>query len=367
MKLYVDLDTLQLIEGPGFRNPVTSLRFKRGDSAVLEVGYLTAGSTLRQIGDPTELELDFGVKLRSQYHTDYLVHSDVWDLPDEGADNPTYGCSPSFNTVELDAALQIGSESELSKITLMGEITWRIGTGKPTSTRTFLVVVENDVNRGTEGIPTEANPPYPAPSLLLLQTDVGWLDSRALRHDASQPLDSNQQLQAQENFGLGAALDSRVSFLGNSPRNTDLLEIIINGALTSDGSTPITTPSDVLVQISSNYWENTDWQIGQYYNDPTDWYIYHNPTGAFWYSNPGEDLSSATWIPGDTNTGTPTVAITLVTPKDTGKSAIADDGVNPPGFWVNKGNPEAPNWVKLVEEGEVGAKVSKSGDTVTGQ
>ena len=36
----------------------------------------------------------------------------------------------------------------------MGEITWREGAGEPTSTRTFTVVVENDVNRGTEGVPT---------------------------------------------------------------------------------------------------------------------------------------------------------------------------------------------------------------------
>jgi hypothetical protein len=34
VKLHVDLETLQLIEGPGFRNPVTSLRFKRGDAAL---------------------------------------------------------------------------------------------------------------------------------------------------------------------------------------------------------------------------------------------------------------------------------------------------------------------------------------------
>jgi hypothetical protein len=40
----------------------------------------------------------------------------------------------------------------------MGEITWREGNGEPTSTRTFLVVVENDVNRGTEGAPSDANP-----------------------------------------------------------------------------------------------------------------------------------------------------------------------------------------------------------------
>ena len=50
MKLFVDLETLQLIEAPGFRNPITSLRFKRGDAALLEVAFLTNGTTPASIG-----------------------------------------------------------------------------------------------------------------------------------------------------------------------------------------------------------------------------------------------------------------------------------------------------------------------------
>jgi hypothetical protein len=39
VKLHVDLDTLQFIEGPGFRSTVTSIRLKRGDAATLEVRW----------------------------------------------------------------------------------------------------------------------------------------------------------------------------------------------------------------------------------------------------------------------------------------------------------------------------------------
>jgi hypothetical protein len=164
VKLFIDLETLQLIEGPGFRNPVTSLRFKRGDAARLEVVFLRNASTALSIGDPATLELQFGVKPRNRYDVGYLVHTADWTLPPSGAESPLYQCSPSFNTLELDSALGVGSStgSELSEITLMGEITWREGGAEPTSTRTFLVVVENDVNRGTEGVPTSAEPPYPA-------------------------------------------------------------------------------------------------------------------------------------------------------------------------------------------------------------
>lgn len=166
MKLHVDLETLQLIEGPGFRNPLGSLRFKRGDATRLEVVFLTNGTTVAPIGDPALLELRFGIKPRNRYDVGYLVHTDAWTMPAPDAETPVYQCSPSFNTTELNSALGVGSStgSELAEITLMGEITWREGAGEPTSTRTFLVVVENDVNRGTEGVPQSAQPAYPAPA-----------------------------------------------------------------------------------------------------------------------------------------------------------------------------------------------------------
>ena len=176
MRLYVDLETLELIEGPGFRNPVTSLRFKRGDAARLEVSFLSNGTTAAEIGNPASLELQLGIKPRGRYDVGYLVHESAWTLPTIGAASPLYFCTPSFNTVELDSAMQVGSSTgtELSEIILMGEITWREGAGEPTSTRTFLVIVENDVNRGTEGVPTSAEPAYPAPGSMVLKSDEGY-------------------------------------------------------------------------------------------------------------------------------------------------------------------------------------------------
>ena len=85
MRLYVDLETLQLIEGPGFRNPVSSLRFKRGDAAQPEVVFLQDATTAVEIGDPAFLELQFGIKPRGRYDVDYLVHTSDWTLPAQGA------------------------------------------------------------------------------------------------------------------------------------------------------------------------------------------------------------------------------------------------------------------------------------------
>ncbi len=160
VKLHIDLETLQLIQGPGLRSAVNSLRFKRGDAARLQVVFLENGISPVPIGDPDALEIQIGIKPRNQFDHSYLAHSADWSMPADGDDTPTYECELSFNTLQLNSALNVGSATveELPEITLMGEITWREGNGEPTSTRTFLVVVENDVNRGTEGAPSDANP-----------------------------------------------------------------------------------------------------------------------------------------------------------------------------------------------------------------
>lgn len=159
MKLYVDLETLRLIEAPGFRNPVQSIRIKRGDAAQLQVMFLLAGATATQIGDPATLTIGFGVKSPGGFSGEYLVYSDDWTFPEVAPDvtDNTYLTSPSFNTEALNAALGIGGATELAEISLIGEISWTVDGGAPTSTRTFTVIVENDVIRGTEGTPL-ANP-----------------------------------------------------------------------------------------------------------------------------------------------------------------------------------------------------------------
>lgn len=167
MKLYVDLANFQLIEGPGFRNPITELRFKRGDAARLDVVFLDNGITPTTIGDPESLEIHFGAKLMGQYGADYIVHTDDWTMPASGAAYPVYSCSPSFNNVELDAALFVGV-ADLAQIILMGEISFREAGGPPTSTGTVTIIVANDVNRGTEGTP------------LALPTPEAWLAERAM-------------------------------------------------------------------------------------------------------------------------------------------------------------------------------------------
>jgi hypothetical protein len=223
VKLHVDLETLQLIQGPGQRSAVSSLRFKRGDSARLHVVFLENGVTPVTIGDSGALEIQIGIKPRNQFDRSYLAHTADWSMPSEGDDTPAYGCSISFNTLQLNSALNVGSPTaeEIPEVTLMGEITWREGVGEPTSTRTFLVVVENDVNRGDEGVPQSAEPAYPATTNLELKINKGVANGYA-------PLDAGGKVPANHLPG-GILIDPTITALTGT--GSDALAAIVSSTL----------------------------------------------------------------------------------------------------------------------------------------
>jgi hypothetical protein len=223
VKLHVDLETLQLIQGPGQRSAVSSLRFKRGDSAKLQVVFLENGVTPATVGDPGSLEIQIGIKPRNQFDRSYLAHSADWSMPSEGDDTPAYECALGFNTLQLNSALNIGSATaeELPEVTLMGEITWREGAGEPTSTRTFLVVVENDVNRGDEGVPQSVEPAYPAATNIEIKTNKGVANGYA-------PLDGGGKVPVAHLPG-GILIDPTITALTGT--GSDALAAIISSTL----------------------------------------------------------------------------------------------------------------------------------------
>jgi hypothetical protein len=274
VNLYVDLETLQLIQGPGQRSAIASLSFKRGDSARLRVVFLESGLTPVTIGDPEELEIKIGIKSRNQYDRSYLAHGSDWSMPSEGDDTPTYESLLSLNTLQLNSALNVGSESseELSEIALMGEITWREAMGEPTSTRTFLVVVENDVNRGTEGIPISADPAYPAPEDVALSGSV-------VRHDVAQALTLAAQLRARQNIGADHFVAEPI-LLTASPVKDSVVSIS-NVTLYSpiNGSPLIQNTGDLhLVSVDT---AGRKVYTSSGYNEPTGYRFHQNLPGEY--------------------------------------------------------------------------------------
>jgi hypothetical protein len=141
MRIYVDLDSLDLIEAPGFRSPIPSLRLKRGDGTQLEVRFCRGGSVVPL---PEGTELKFAAKLRGDYSSEPAIETDNFSF--SGFPDPAYIASPSLNKDVLNALFTpSGGQPQPAEVLLMAEITWRLPGRLPTTTNTFNLVVSNDV------------------------------------------------------------------------------------------------------------------------------------------------------------------------------------------------------------------------------
>jgi hypothetical protein len=141
VRIYVDLDSLDLIEAPGFRSPITSLRLKRGDGTQLEVRFCRGGSVVPL---PEGTELKFAAKLRGDYLAEPAIETDRFSF--SGLSDPAYIASPNLNKDVLNALFEpLGGQPQPAEILLMAEITWRSPGRLPTTTNTFNLIVSNDV------------------------------------------------------------------------------------------------------------------------------------------------------------------------------------------------------------------------------
>ncbi|MFH1067004.1 MAG: hypothetical protein V1746_03810 [bacterium] len=176
--LYVDLNTGSLVESPGFPNPVTTLTVKRAVSTVFGVKFLNANRQVVELSEGATGKLGF--KEFNKYDADYVVSALSWEKEGTGED-AVYKFAPNFNTVELNALIGHNppeTSDDKSYVNLMGEIEW-VEDGVISKTKTFIVRVDNDVNKGTEGIPASSNLHYPMPEELELQTNKGQPDGYA--------------------------------------------------------------------------------------------------------------------------------------------------------------------------------------------
>ena len=187
MQIVIDLDTRKPQRSLTDSRTATQFDFKRGDDAVLEILFVRAGvQTQLTVG----IALTFGVKLRGRYDSTPLVQTNDFTLSGSGATAKYIGY-PSFNTAELNEAFGIDDSetNDVAVLDLMGEISWTEPTTEIlTSSETFSVRVNNDVNREDDAPPNA----LPSPS--------DWLDARAVRFDKSQTLTDAQKQIARGNI-----------------------------------------------------------------------------------------------------------------------------------------------------------------------
>lgn len=202
MRFYVNVNASprQTVKGLGSTVPVTSYTVKRRDSAAVELQLFTGeqGSAV-PVKLEDSFEVRFACKVKDDFTAEAVVLSMVFDwVPAE----QVYQARPSFNTTQLNDLFAAVDDVEPGSVTLMGEFSWR-ELSRPaewTSTASFAVVVENDVIRGDEADPSNAEDP--SAYALLSELNSGFV-----RTDVVQSLSSGQKSQARQNIGAVESAD----------------------------------------------------------------------------------------------------------------------------------------------------------------
>lgn len=300
MQIVIDLDTRKPQRSLTDSRTATQFDFKRGDDAVLEILFVRAGvQTQLTVG----IALTFGVKLRGRYDSTPLVQTNDFTLSGSGAVAKYIGY-PSFNTAELNEAFGIDDSetNDVAVLDLMGEISWTEPTTEIlTSSETFSVRVNNDVNREDDAPPNA----LPSPS--------DWLDARAVRFDKSQTLTDAQKQIARGNTDSmpepiirdTAPVDSTMRLSGDLTDGTYSTASIDFVFETYSGGRPLYSAGDATA-ISWNVSENA-WFI---IIEGIAWYSTADvatpdlvPTGV-WHAT----TNPHGWKPLSPATGTPVVA-----------------------------------------------------------
>lgn len=144
MRIFVDLDTNEIISSPGVPDVVETLEFKRSPYCVLEVVFSRDGQKVELPDTATGI---WGIKPAKKYDADYLTAGMSWVKT--GTDKTTvYTFTFTFITAPIDALFFADGDpsNDLAQIPLMGELQWTIG-GQVFKSNTVSVLVDNDVNR----------------------------------------------------------------------------------------------------------------------------------------------------------------------------------------------------------------------------
>ena len=150
MRLIVDLDLRQVVTGLGVRQVIPALYLTRGDALDLEVQFSRGGVAV-DLGTPT---LFFCVKTVGDYDGAPLALCTSFTKVGMG-DGAYWVGNPDLNTNELNAALGVGAGADLASVTANCEIGYTLA-GRQTTTRAIACIVENDLYRGDEGVPTSS-------------------------------------------------------------------------------------------------------------------------------------------------------------------------------------------------------------------
>lgn len=174
-RLWVDLTTGVVSDNLNTGSNIGDFRLKARDTSVFGIQFhrsgvpelLDAGSTLT-----------LGIKLTGDYGGDFLASSTSFTAAtsvnaSSFTSSDFYRSTLSLNTSAIISA--IGDESD--SLACIGEIQVDIGgSGQFFSSRTIPVTIDNDIIRGSEGVPLSGSPSYPDPlEIIRYKTDISSL------------------------------------------------------------------------------------------------------------------------------------------------------------------------------------------------
>lgn len=171
MRFYISTDTQSFITEPAFRAPVNSVSFKRGDTAQVNIQFVSGSTALSAVSGKL---LKFGLKEEGDYDGDYVVYQTAYTT--SGND---FVMVPSFNTDALNLLLGHDPLSgnilpDVAAVDTMLEVSWSDDSGTSWySTNTITATINNDVNKGNEGTPLATADP------------VDWLVANQMAFDST--------------------------------------------------------------------------------------------------------------------------------------------------------------------------------------
>lgn len=167
MRIYIDADSRDVVQNQYQKIVVNSLTFKRGDTAPIDITFLSGTTALSAVASK---RLIFVAKENGKYDGTVVTSTSSYS-----ASGTTYRMTPSFNTTVLNALLSSGdgnSSNDIAQVTLMGEFTWSDDSGSTWATTNELdIVVNNDIWKGNEN--TALENPSPAAWLATNLTILG--------------------------------------------------------------------------------------------------------------------------------------------------------------------------------------------------
>lgn len=125
MKLYIDTDQKRFITSNTFKSGLKQVEFMAGDSASLEVVFVTGNTALSATADK---QIIFGVKQKGFYTDGELLVT----TSDYTALSSSYLMNPNFDTVALNALLHRNdslSANDIDKVDCNMQIKWSEDSG----------------------------------------------------------------------------------------------------------------------------------------------------------------------------------------------------------------------------------------------